>query len=353
MAEPEKEYNSVFKEKTWGKEVDGHFTIDGYSFTGKKAFQKALDGLKDLMKKAVFGEVNGIKFKVLDARSNGTGLDIVIEMVAKGNRGVAVLKLYGPGTKKKTVVMVTKSKESDAKYVTMLAEEIIKPLIIKLLEDENCVQPSKNMAIKRNISVRGKEVKLVKCPITDDKVEKKKKAEEVDHIFDEAKKVVNLLLNDIIDLTGEKDDSIEEVDDITLDETCEGDLLDEPKQYNNKCENCEYVADAPRRYLVLKLLSKHKEKFCISKGKKCCKCDFEANEKMYMKRHMRDVHAIITVSTSPPLKKKRKSETETEPMDTSDVNDLKRLSFYFTQFYSIRLLPNSLYFQTNEKKHSF
>ena len=52
------------------------------------------------MKKGVQSEVEGSKFKVLDTRRKGTGLEIYVEMSEKTVRGVAVLKLYGPNKAK-------------------------------------------------------------------------------------------------------------------------------------------------------------------------------------------------------------------------------------------------------------
>ena len=49
-----------------------------------------------MMKKGVTSEVNGIKCTVFTNRKNGGGLDVDIELVEKGNRGIAVLKLFGP-----------------------------------------------------------------------------------------------------------------------------------------------------------------------------------------------------------------------------------------------------------------
>ena len=70
-----------YKEKIWGKEEGGEFIIDGYVFRGKKAFSKAVEGLRELMKKGVNKDVNQVKIKVLDVRKNGAGTDIEIEMV--------------------------------------------------------------------------------------------------------------------------------------------------------------------------------------------------------------------------------------------------------------------------------
>ena len=131
MSESDIDDLSAYTEETWGKQEEGAFVIDGYSFKGKKAFSKALEGLKHMMKKGLVEEINGITIKVLDRRVNGAGLDVVIECTENKKRGNAVLKLYGPSTKKKNVVTVTKSKGSEYKYVIILAEKIIKPLISK------------------------------------------------------------------------------------------------------------------------------------------------------------------------------------------------------------------------------
>ena len=108
MPRSENNATSAYKEKQWGKDLEGEFIIDGYSYKGKRAFGKALEGLKTLMKKGVNGEINKTKFKVLDNRKNRAGIDIEIELKENNTRGIAVLKLYGPSIKKQNVVMVTK-----------------------------------------------------------------------------------------------------------------------------------------------------------------------------------------------------------------------------------------------------
>ena len=96
------------------------------------------------------------------------------------------------------------------------------------------------------------------------------------------------------------------------------------------------LAEESKRYIALQSLKKHKESCCGSKmikssnAKQCCKCDFKVKEFLQMKRHMRDVHDVITGSTSPPPKRKRKISDEfknlNEPMDT-EVDNVKDISF--------------------------
>ena len=91
-------------------------------------------------------------------------LDVEIELVEKGSRGIAVLKLFGPNKKKENVVMVMKSKGSESKYVTMLDEQIIQLLVKEYLSgDDNEISD-----IKKSVSVRGKYIKLIKCPYCDE-----------------------------------------------------------------------------------------------------------------------------------------------------------------------------------------
>ena len=134
----------AYKEKTWsnGQNEDGAKVTSGYSLRGGYAFKKAVEGLKDTLQKGISKEVKGTKFRALDARKNGIALEIEVEMMDKGDKGIAVVKLYGPYTKedkKDNVVMITKCKQNDSKYVTILAENIVKPLIAMFMDCETLV----------------------------------------------------------------------------------------------------------------------------------------------------------------------------------------------------------------------
>ena len=211
--------------------------------SGRRLFKRALEGFKDMMKKGVIGEIRGIKYKVLDTRVNGAGLDVEIELVENKDIGIAVLKLYGPNTKKKNVITVSKSNGSDAKFVIILAEEVIKPLIIKFLEEEETDFIEHTPAGKQSVSVRGKEVKLVKCPHCDKtsysapglkchitKMHKniemlpgkptlQKKLNNMSavnhHIYEEANKVVDHLIENVIEITSDEEESLEDVEIVT------------------------------------------------------------------------------------------------------------------------------------------
>ena len=125
------EVPSQYKEKKWGKTEDGEYIVDGFTFRGKRSFAKVVEGLNKFFKKGIEHDIVGYeeinKVKALDVKEKGNGLEIDVEITEKNGRGVAVLKLYGPNTRKENVVMVTKSKQSDSKYVTILANGFIKP----------------------------------------------------------------------------------------------------------------------------------------------------------------------------------------------------------------------------------
>ena len=102
-----------FQVSNWGKKVDGEFVIDGYKFRGRQPFKRAKEGLDNLMAKGNQGEVEGIKYTVLDSRNKGIEHEADVEVAEKAKlgvdgRGVAVLKMYGPSKKKENSVLVTK-----------------------------------------------------------------------------------------------------------------------------------------------------------------------------------------------------------------------------------------------------
>ena len=72
-----------------------------------------------------------VKFTALDTKIQGAGLEIDVAVSNKKSRGNAILKIYGPkdDTKKDNTVTVSKSKESDAKFIVILAEKVIVPLM--------------------------------------------------------------------------------------------------------------------------------------------------------------------------------------------------------------------------------
>ena len=128
--------SSLYKAKTWEKEEDGKTIIDGFAYRGKRSFGKALEGLKETMQKGVKSNINGIDFKVLDARKKGVEIEIEIEMNEKNKKGVALLKLYGPNKRKEYAITVSRCKGSEAIFVVILNKKIVKPLMVDILKGE-------------------------------------------------------------------------------------------------------------------------------------------------------------------------------------------------------------------------
>ena len=119
------------------------------------------------------------------------------------------------------------------------------------------------------------------------------------HLYEEANKVVDNLLDKVIEITdSDEEESIEDVKYVNLDENCfEKDESHLMKEYHNKYEHCDYIAVGYRKYGALQLLLKHKESVHGTKSslaKNCYLCDFEMNDYLLMTRHMRDVPNVIT-----------------------------------------------------------
>ena len=45
------------------------------------------------------------------------------------------MKLYGPNKRKENTVTITKHKQSDIQYVTIMAEKVMKPLLKKIIDE--------------------------------------------------------------------------------------------------------------------------------------------------------------------------------------------------------------------------
>ena len=101
--------------------------------------------MKDSFTKGSQHEIEGIKFRILDARQKGVENEIELEVednIKNGieNRGMAIVKLYGPNKRKECVVTVTKSKDSDVIFVQIIAQMVVKPYLNKFLTSENLGQ---------------------------------------------------------------------------------------------------------------------------------------------------------------------------------------------------------------------
>ena len=319
----EESASSAYKQKIWGKDEGKEFITDGYTFKGKKSFGPAVEGLKEKMKKGVQDEIGNIKFKVLDNRQKGSGIEIDVEVNEGSERGIAILKLYGSKSKKnKNTVMVSKCKENDHKFVIKLAEKVIKPLMQRFLEEKEGTILTAQEEEKPAFS---DEDKIFKCEVCE-KVcislaglkghktkmhanYKKEKGIKTNKrkVCDEVIEVVEDLLREVIEISDEE---------VNLEESV-NDNYKSDKRYSDKCGFCDFKVEATRKYTSLQMMLKHKE-MCTFKSPKgtCPQCSLQMKDKNLMKRHMRDKHGHISISTSPPLKKKKKPENANTENDS-------------------------------------
>ena len=325
MEKIEEQTNKHFKEKIW-KKIDGKETVtDGYSFRGKRVFKKAWDGLKKHFLKGIQYDKNGILYKALDVREIGTGMEADVEIIEKGDRGNAKLKLYGQNTRKENSITISKSREGDHIQITTLAERIIKPLINSFIDEGKeseersevnefecnfCEKTShSNQGLKSHVTkMHGSLQNNVKKTVAN----KRKSKDEFESSVEKAIKddVKNGHLSCITE---------------SITEEIETEAI-EDKMYVNRCEECDFEVEASRKYLSVQKILKHKEG-CM-KYLTCKECTYLASDKNGLRRHMRDLHNSSAGAISPPQKRKKnqiyeeellKSEDEIEEMEIDSI----------------------------------
>ena len=306
-----------YKEETWGKKVDGEDIIDGYKFRGRQPFLKARENIEKMMVRDAKFDVGNTKCKVLDVREKGIELEMDVEMIGKekGNRGVAVIKLYGPNKKKENVVLVTKYKQSDIKFVTLMAENVIKPLIKKFLDVEK----------EETADTSGNANKCEYCENTFNTIRGLKGHMTKKHR--EVKETTNQTIKSTKETSIEED--IEKASDVETDseETLD---IEEEKKYSSKCKSCNDSFQTSRKYELIQQVKKHK-KTCIKCPRKnnqkyCTTCDFTTSDEQCLKRQKRDKHDENSASTSPPPKKSKidtKQSQEEMEIDEEDILDME------------------------------
>ena len=123
-----------YEENWWNKEDD---EPSGFTYKGKKkVFVKAVENVKLTMKKGIQKQISKINFKILDCRTVKNGSEIDIELIKNKERGIAILKIFGPNKQKECTLMISKSKKHDIMYVKILALDVIKPLIDAFISGE-------------------------------------------------------------------------------------------------------------------------------------------------------------------------------------------------------------------------
>ena len=306
------ENSNAYKESNWGKKVDGEYIIDGYKYKGRQAFKSTREKLEYLLQRGKQSEINGVSYTVLDTRIKGVELEVEIGISeskkAPDSRGVAMVKLYGPNKRKENTVTVTKSKESDIKFVKILALKIIKPLIDNILSTESTEVIAGDKRSNQGFKCKICDKSFVSEPGMKGHMTKMHK--------EDGEK-----MKDIINLDNETE--FEDVDKVIHD-------IKEEKKYSSKCSQCEIHFEASMKYGLIQHILEHKED-CKPREevhKTCSDCKYEAKNILSLKRHMRDKHDILSVSTSPPPKKHKISNCESsnndeEAMDVDDKNNTK------------------------------
>ena len=387
MAGQNANFSKPYKEKLWFKPNGGEKITTGYSLRGRQRLKSSVEGLIKLFKRGAEKNIEGVELKILDTRIVGVALEIEVGIFEKGESGIAMLKLYGPYSqqdKKDNVIMISKVKHYDEKFVTILAEQVIKPLIVCFVKEENDSEEVKQPANVKSVSVKGKQIKVIKCPYCEKtshsspglkihitKMHQNIRAKESfkeDEIGKEANKIINLLQENNLDTENIENVETNSLEDcLMLDEeiVCqrqqcefqanniqnfkthfkmkhvsrcqfcdkqfegEAELNDhlrtqhttENEKYEKKCFSCNFTAKAPRKYAAMQLIRKHKGS-CTS----CPECEFVGKDNTDLRKHLRDQHEILSESLSPPRKRKRKLEEskviESEPMETEEVVDL-------------------------------
>ena len=130
----QEEVETYYEENFWPK--DEKENPCGFTFKGKKKiFNKAVENVLICFKnKGKIKDMKTLTFKVNDNRKTKYGSEIDVEITKNKEKGIAVLKIFGP--KKESTIMINKSKKHDVKYVKILAVEVIKPLLDKFISGE-------------------------------------------------------------------------------------------------------------------------------------------------------------------------------------------------------------------------
>ena len=327
------EISSLFKEKIWENgQVEGEDIVDGYVFRGKRTFEKVVESFKETMVKNYQHSINGIEIKVLDSRKKGIEIEKDIEIVDGNEKGVVMLKLYGPNKKKESVVTVSRSKGQDPKFVVILVEKILKQLMEAIMKGDPIEKSNPRKRPKINDKEKEKKPIKFKCNHCEKtfysnqglkghitRMHKGKHIQKVQDtvlVASEKEEVenTNAKRDHLIEISSETESDEE----VTLEEKVN---TGETKRREAICEECDFRIIASRKYIALQSLRNHKNEY---HPKICDKCEYKTRSFIELRRHMRDIHGIKSCSTSPPKKKKkndRRESEETMDIDYLDIND--------------------------------
>ena len=92
--------------------------------------------------------------RVMDSRNIPHGVEIDVELNKDKDRGISVLKIFGPNARKECTIVTNKCKKHEVKFVKILALEVIQPLLDKFISGEGWT----NLLKKVNLTVTNKKV---------------------------------------------------------------------------------------------------------------------------------------------------------------------------------------------------
>ena len=326
------EISSLFKEKIWENgQVEGETIVDGYAFRGKRTYEKVVESFKETMVKNYQHSINGIEIKVLDSRKKGIEIEKDIEIVDGNEKGVVMLKLYGPNKKKESVVTVSRSKGQDPKFVVILVEKILKQLIESIIKGDSMEKSNSKKRPKINDEETDKKPTAFKCTQCDKTFYSNQGLK--GHITrmhrgNKAQNARNVVLDSSKnEEVGNKDAKKDELIEISSETESDEEVTLKEKDSSGRkreaiCEECDFKVVANRKYIALQNLRLHKDEY---HSKICDKCEYKTRSYLELKRHMRDTHGIKSCSTSPAKKKKKNNMGEDEEtMDIDNTNiDIK------------------------------
>jgi len=87
-------------------------------------------------KKGAHKKINNLEVTVANHKVNNGSLEVELEVIKDNDRGNAVLKFFGPNSKKVQTLLVSKSRNHDFIFVKIISEEVIKPLIDRFISGE-------------------------------------------------------------------------------------------------------------------------------------------------------------------------------------------------------------------------
>ena len=151
--------NKKYKVKIW---PEGEEDPKGYSIKGKSdSFKKAVDCIKKVLVKQTEKDFQEMKIEILDKRKIPYGNEADVRVSHDNNKGITVLKNFEGKKNKENTITVNKDKNSDTKFVKILAEKVIIPIVDKLIEGESLHEILRSSVVRKNVKMSQKSDSVV------------------------------------------------------------------------------------------------------------------------------------------------------------------------------------------------